>query len=78
DNQNIERSLDEVTCMKILPRIEGDEEKTSKVLAELEIVLKEQLADFWGDGFDENKSISLKKIKEMKNRLKSGYTSFWS
>ena len=78
DNQNIERSLDEVTCMKILPRIEGDEEKTSKVLAELEIILKEQLADFLGDGFDENKSISLKKIKEMKKRLKSGYTSFWS
>ncbi|MBO7597398.1 MAG: AAA family ATPase [Bacteroidales bacterium] len=78
DNQNIERSLDEVTCMKILPRIEGDEEKTSRVLDELEKVLKEQLAVFLGDGFDENKSISLKKIKEMKNRLKSGYTSFWS
>jgi len=78
NNQNIGRSLDEITCMKILPRIEGDEEKTSKVLDKLEIVLKEQFADFWGDGFDDNKSIALKKIDEMKKRLVSGYTSFWS
>ena len=78
ENQIIVRSLDEVTCMKILPRIEGDEEKTSKVLMDLEKVLKEQLSGLWGEGFDETKSASLTKIDEMQKRLKSGFTSFWS
>ncbi|MBP5501352.1 MAG: AAA family ATPase [Bacteroidales bacterium] len=66
----INRALDEITCMKILPRIEGDVDKTSGVLNGLEDVLKGR--------FNEQDSASLKKIKEMKNRLQSGFTSFWS
>lgn len=60
-------ALDEMTSMKILSRIEGDETKTGKVLTNLQRIVT---ADF-------KKSNS--KLKEMENRLQSnGYTSFWS
>lgn len=70
----IARALDEMTCMKILSRIEGDADKIGNLLEQLSSVIKEQL----GDGFTKENSVSLKKLSEMENRLKSGYTSFWS
>ena len=71
--------------MKILSRIEGDETKVSmKFLEELGKVIKEELEEISECSFDIEetddayKSISLAKLDEMKNRLSSGYTSFWS
>lgn len=65
--------------MKILSRIEGDDQRIKEgLLIGLEKILKEQ---FNPDSNDENStsSISLNKIKEMKDRLKlTGFTSFWS
>jgi len=81
----IARALDEITNMKILSRIEGDETKVSKsFLEELGKVIKEQLEKISDClfGLEETeevfKSISLTKIEDMKKRLDSGYTSFWS
>ena len=60
-------ALDEMTNMKILSRIEGDEIKTSKVLSNFQRIVT---PDF---------KKSNAKLIEMETRLKSiGYTSFWS
>lgn len=60
-------ALDEMTSMKILSRIEGDEGKTSSVLSKLQKILT----------VDYKRSNT--KLKEMEARLSaSGYTSFWS
>lgn len=70
----IQRALDEITCMKVLSRIEGDETKVSRTfLNSLEELIKTYLPVIL-----EKDSVSLKKITEMKKRLESGYTSFWS
>lgn len=82
----IARALDEITNMKILSRIEGDETKVSKAFLEgLEKEIREGLEavceDMFGDGalFGEAySSVSLSKLDEMKKRLGSGYTSFWN
>jgi len=81
----IARALDEITNMKILSRIEGDETKVSKsFLEELSKVIKEELEKISDCAFDIEetddayKSVSLAKLDEMKKRLDSGYTSFWS
>ena len=59
--------LDEMTLMKILPRIEGDEDRT-KVLDELIKLFQ-----------DNNLPKSVSKATEMASRRKlSHYTSFWS
>lgn len=59
--------LDEMTLMKILPRIEGDEDRT-KLLDDLINIFQEK-----------NLSKSLNKATEMANRRRlSHYTSFWS
>ncbi|CDA94975.1 aTPase associated with various cellular activities AAA_5 [Prevotella sp. CAG:1320] len=74
----IARALDEITSMKILSRIEGDESKvTERWLEELKKVIAEELMKISG-GFVVENSVSLKKLDEMKMRLASGYTSFWS
>ena len=74
----IARALDEVTNMKILSRIEGDDTKvTDSLLNNLKRVITEELSNI-SDGFPIEKSVSLKKLDEMKQRLSSGYTSFWS
>ena len=79
------RALDEITNMKILTRIEGDETKVSaEFLEELGRVIKEKLEEISECSFDIEetddayKSVSLAKLEEMKKRLASGYTSFWS
>jgi len=70
----IQRALDEITSMKVLARIEGDETRVSRTfLNSLEEVIKTSLPEIL-----EKDSISLKKLTEMKKRLESGYTSFWS
>lgn len=83
----IARALDEITCMKILTRIEGDETKVSaNFLDNLGNAIKSGLVEIDKDLLQANKShkgdayqpISLDKLDEMKERLKSGYTSFWS
>ena len=64
--------------MKILSRIEGDDTKVKESLLDnLMDAIKDGLSDIAGE---ENtmKSVSIAKLKEMKNRLNSGYTSFWS
>lgn len=65
---NIKDALDSLTSMKILSRIEGDENKTEKILNELKSL------------FESNEFIdkSLPKVEEMKKRLNYGYTSFWN
>ena len=81
----IARALDEITIMKILSRIEGDETKVSKsFLDDLGKTIKEGLEEIFDGPFDKVesddafKSVSLAKLEEMKKRLDSGYTSFWS
>jgi hypothetical protein len=76
----IARALDEITNMKVLSRIEGDETKVSgKFLESLENTIKEGLIVIYDKLFEEGyKSVSLAKLDEMKKRLDSGYTSFWS
>ena len=71
----VARSLDEITNMKILSRIEGDEAKVSKsFLKSLSETIKAEL-----DAIAVlDKSISLAKLEEMSKKLDSGYTSFWS
>lgn len=77
--------MDEITSMKILSRIEGDETKVSvQFLTDLEKIIKESLDTISKENFaceiseSTHKSVSLAKLSEMKKRLSSGYTSFWS
>ena len=79
----IARALDEITSMKILSRIEGDESKVSKeFLDKLKQTIKDGLETVFNGIFDEGDdaytSVSLTKLDEMNKRLDSGYTSFWS
>lgn len=81
----IARALDEITSMKILSRIEGDETKIGNLLDKLTTTVTEQLKAVSGKEYSTKKdetgkeySVSLAKLAEMKKRLESGYTSFWS
>lgn len=82
----IARALDEITSMKILSRIEGDETKVSKdFLNDLRDTIKRELNNISQKEYSGTKdkevseySVSLAKLKEMIARLESGYTSFWS
>lgn len=86
----IARALDEITNMKILSRIEGDESKVRKDrLDRLEETIREGLESISGrqygaesmerDDSQVEKSISIVKLKEMTKKLRdSGYTSYWS
>lgn len=76
---NLANALDEMTSMKILSRIEGDADKIGNLLDRLESVISPQVQEENSD--DEHPavmSVSLKKLDEMKKKLSSGYTSFWS
>ena len=85
ENFVIARALDEITSMKILSRIEGDETKIGNLLDRLTTTVSEQLNAVSGKDYSAKKdeaekeySVSLAKLKEMQDRQKSGYTSFWS
>ena len=74
----VARALDEITSMKALSRIEGDDTKvTDTLLDNLRETIAEGLKKVY-DGEPTIKSISIAKLDEMKRRLASGYTSFWS
>ena len=94
-NQNfvIARALDEITSMKVLSRIEGDESKVKKsfleglkkeIKAQLELISEKDVfvtkaeSETTEDGKTIRQSISLAKLDEMIDRLDSGYTSFWA
>jgi 5-methylcytosine-specific restriction endonuclease McrBC GTP-binding regulatory subunit McrB len=75
------QTLDEMTSMKILSRIEGDEERTKKVLEELKTLVKTEIEDHIPpaeEGKTAPESISAKKIVEMLGKLGSGFTSYWT
>ena len=81
----IARALDEITSMKILSRIEGDETKIGSLLDTLKTAISVQLKEVSGKDYSPKKeetekeySPSWAKLEEMINRLESGYTSFWS
>lgn len=82
----IARALDEITNMKILSRIEGDETKVSEsFLNDLRETIKKELNKISQKEYSGTKgkegtvyAVSLAKLEEMKKRLDSGYTSFWS
>lgn len=86
----IARALDEITNMKILSRIEGDETKVSNdFLNKLIETIKEGLTSITGLQYGAKekkkeeeqveKSISIAKLEEMAMKLsESGYTSYWS
>lgn len=79
DKYIIARALDEITSMKVLSRIEGDNIKVSDAfLDKLSNTIKEKLEEIAGEEKEDIGSISLKKLKEMKAKLVSGHTSFWS
>lgn len=94
EDETIARALDEITSMKILSRIEGDESKVKKSLleglkkeikAQLESIAKNDVfvarineGETTEDGKTIRQSISLAKLDEMIGRLDSGYTSFWA
>ena len=79
-------ALDEITNMKILSRIEGDETKVSeRFLNDLRETIKKELNKISQKEYSGTKgkegteyAVSLAKLKEMTTRLGSGYTSFWS
>lgn len=74
----IANALDEITSMKILSRIEGDDTKvTDSLLKSLSQAITDGLKEIIDDDYPV-KSVSVAKLEEMKNRLQSGYTSFWS
>ncbi len=93
EEEAVARSLDEITSMKVLSRIEGDDSKVSADwLSTLSSTIKKGLDEISGLSYTayinkvENDeateksllSVSMAKLEEMKRRLESGYTSFWS
>lgn len=74
EEEVVARALNEITSMKVLSRIEGDDQKVKEeLLARLEQVVTDMLPETLHE-----KSVSLTKLKEMKERCKTGFTSFWS
>ena len=71
----VARALDEITSMKVLSRIEGDDQKVGQELLE---GLKQVVSDMLPDESMRETSISLAKLREMDKRRESGFTSFWS
>ena len=82
DESQLWQSLDEMTSMKILSRIEGDEERTKKVLDSLKTLVEEQIVSAIPpaeEGKPAPKSISAAKIEEMQKKLQAtGFTSYWA
>lgn len=78
----LRQTLDEMTSMKILSRIEGDEERTKKVLDGLKAMVEEQIvAQMPADAGETPvlQSISAAKIEEMLEKSQAtGFTSYWA
>lgn len=74
--QCIGHALDEMTCMKVLSRIEGDKNKIGNILDDLQEVILIQMKN---SGIKPEDSISLKKIRNMKKKLETSfYCDFWN
>ena len=82
DKSQLWQTLDEMTSMKILSRIEGDSERTQGVLGSLKNLVENEIAAQIPnpeEGKAKAKSISAAKIEEMIGKLnRSGYTSYWA
>lgn len=78
DGTPLATAADEATCMKILSRIEGDEQEVGKTwLESVAEAVREGLQTLAGADAPEAK-ISTNKLKEMSARLeRTGFTSFW-
>ena len=76
------QTLDEMTSMKILSRIEGDSDRTEKPLTELKKLVDEHIVNAIPtptDGSPKPTSITATKIDEMLAKLKStSFTSYWT
>ncbi len=76
------QTLDEMTSMKILSRIEGDSDRTEKPLTELKKLVEEHIVNLiptTEDGSPKPTSITATKIDEMLAKLKStSFTSYWT
>ena len=75
------QTLDEMTSMKILSRIEGDSDRTEKPLTELKKLVEGQIVNAIPtpeDGSPKPTCITATKIDEMLTKLKSGFTSYWT
>lgn len=71
----VARALDEITSMKVLSRIEGDDQKVSQELLD---GLKQVVSDMLPNDAMREASVSLAKLREMNKRHEAGFTSFWS
>ena len=82
DKSQLWQTLDEMTSMKILSRIEGDGDRTQKVLEGLKTLVDSEIVANIPEAEDNKekaKSITAAKIEEMLKKLKeSGYTSYWT
>lgn len=81
EDSQLWQTLDEMTSMKILSRIEGDSDRTQTVLKELKDLVKAEIEDHIPpaeEGKTAPESISAKKIEEMLKKLGSGFTSYWT
>ena len=72
DNTPFARALDEAISMKILSRIEGDEQRITDGW------LKGLATTISGELKDANCTLCTAKIAEMETQLKRGYASFWT
>ena len=76
------QTLDEMTSMKILSRIEGDSERTKEPLNALKTLVEQNIINQIPEpkeGETVIKSVSAAKIKEMLDKLdKTSYTSYWA
>ena len=87
DKAKLQAVWDDFLMMKLLPRVEGDADKARDILDSLEDVLSTLLCDIWSgdnvrpDLWRESKEYiacrSKRKIELMKQKLTSGFTSFW-
>ena len=66
----IDTAVDQITMMKILPRIEGDEDMFAIEKSEKNRL--EKMMELFDPATE-----SYKKLEEMNNRLESGFTRFW-
>ena len=82
DKSQLWQTLDEMTSMKILSRIEGDSDRTQKVLEDLKQLVETHITNAIPeseDGSPKSKSISATKIEEMLDKLnKTSFTSYWT
>ena len=82
DKSQLWQTLDEMTSMKVLSRIEGDGDRTQKVLEGLKTLVDSEIVANIPEAEDNKekaKSITAAKIEEMLDKLdKTSFTSYWT